>query len=144
MGDYTRFKFSAQLKGDTPAEAIEAIRFLLSDEDEVIPSLPAHPFFQDSRSSMVLSGGSAYFDTPELPALEERDGAWHLSCHSSLKNYDRTIEKFCDWVAPYIGEADGTIIGEREFEFDDDPTLLMISGGRIDDVEPRANRTSTY
>ena len=141
MGDYTRFKFSAHLKPDAPKEVIEAIQLLLSEDDDNTPTYPTHPFFQDSRRTLVLMGGSAYFDTPEPPIFEEKDGAWYLSCHSSLKNYDDTIEKFCDWIGQYVGESDGAIVGEREFEYADDATMLMLSRGRLLDIDPSQQRS---
>lgn len=55
--------------------------------------------------------------------------AWKINIRSNLKNYDSEIEKFLDWIVPYIGT--NGFIGYTRSEDDDDPTLVYIEDGAV-------------
>lgn len=43
-----------------------------------------------------------------------------------LKNYDDEIDKFFDWLNPYIEGIPGQCIGYKWHEYDDAPTLVYL------------------
>jgi len=130
MGDYTRIKFYAKLRSDTPASVLEVLRATFTSEEAVPEELkPDHPFFRETRWESLFLCTSVYFETPEPRGLVEGDTTI-LQFHSSLKDYDVEIEKFCDWIGPYLAEPPGTVVGERQFI--GDPILLIVGvDGRI-------------
>ena len=130
MGDYTRIKFYAKLRSDTPASVLEVLRATFTSEEAVSKELrPDHPFFRAPRWEPLFQCTSVYFETPGSRGLVEGKTTI-LQFHSSLKNYDDEIEKFCDWIGPYLAEPPGTVVGERQFI--GDPILLIVGvGGRI-------------
>jgi len=130
MGDYTRIKFYAKLRSDTPAGVLDVLRATFTSEEAVPTELrPDHPFFRAPRWEPLFQCTSAYFETPGPRGLIEGETTI-LQFHSSLKNYDDEIEKFCDWIGPYLAEPPGTVVGERQFI--GDPIFLIVGvGGRI-------------
>lgn len=136
MGDYTRIKFCAKLRNDLPAPVLELFRslhrcdkvidFVQPTDDEAACS-----FFSDYRWTMVFRGYSAYFDVWSGFELLEDNSDIKISFNTNLKNYERTIEKFLLWITPYVNEAPGTIIGDYEFEYADEPSTLVYENGSI-------------
>jgi hypothetical protein len=41
-----------------------------------------------------------------------------------LKNYNNEIDKFIDWLKPYLKNEKGTIIGWKWYEEDMSPTVI--------------------
>lgn len=143
MGDYTRFEFDAKLVDDTPQEVVDTLKYMMdggvtSDEDPG-PELPTHALFKAERWGMVLRGASSY--RPETQTTYVRsvfeidDNGYRLKVLSSFKNYDNEIRLFCDWIAPYLDEDDGTEVGTTQFEYDDRATRLVKDRGVIVTLE---------
>jgi len=135
MGDYTRFKFTASLRIDTPSEVLQTLRALVDGTTEALLSVPQHALFRTERWDMLVRGGPSYFEHPEAPEMHTVDDSIRLSFHCALKNYGREIEAFCDWIGPYVADAAGTVIGEIETEdqkYDGSkPVLLVAQDGSI-------------
>lgn len=136
MGDYTRIKFRAKLRPDTPAIVLAVFEAATRGETDELPTLPDDPFFKAERWTLLLNGASSYFDTPESPQVAEEDGLVSVSFHSSFKNYGDEIDKFLAWIGPYIADEPGAVLGEYEFENARSETLLIVGlNGRIDLLE---------
>lgn len=80
-----------------------------------------HEFFKCARWMSLAGTNDSYFpmsNGPEFrkayPAMDWDD--WVLSLHTCIKNYDSEYEKFFDWIAPYIDEAEGVFIGYTLYE----------------------------
>lgn len=112
MGYYTEFKFKAKLRNDTPDEVISLLKRVLIDgdlgigdkvvffhEDVFKPDID-HEFFKCTRwEALFLSknwdeemqGGKMYFNK-----------CWVIDIHTEFKNYDNEIDKFIDWISPFV------------------------------------------
>ena len=125
MGMYTEFHFNSRLKTDTPPEVIEILKFMTSDraKPEV---LPEHPLFECDRWVWMLKCTSYYFDqiTHSVVERDEVNNDYYLSIRCDLKNYDGEIEKFCDWIEPYLDKIPGEFLGFSRYEEIKDPTLI--------------------
>jgi hypothetical protein len=140
MGHYTRMKFDAVLSGDTPQPVIDLLLGATRYSWPSPESLPAHPLFGKGHWKEVLRGNA----TSKWPEADGElridvndDGSLRLAFHTSLKNYDDEIHAFCDWIAPYLVDEPGTVVGEFEsdsWEWDALPTLLIAQRGSIDQV----------
>ncbi len=113
MGSYTRFQFKAKLLPSTPLIIDEVInRFdRIADflEYEVIMSqnnkanlvskTNTHPFWNTSRWDMLFH--SSNWDSSIKPStFNVKDRI--LFIDSEFKDYDNEIEKFIDYITPYI------------------------------------------
>lgn len=129
MGMYTELIFSAELDGNLPAEVNRILRFMCTGEDKP-DKLPEHELFKTGRWSSLFRGSSYYFvDTiPPIFRYDEIGEDWRLTTRANLKNYDREIEKFIDWIKPYVRGG----CGGREYfaivcyEEQDEPTIYYL------------------
>jgi hypothetical protein len=112
MGHYTELKFKAKLRTDTPGEVINLLKRVLIDgdlglddkvlfshEDVFDPGIE-HELFKCKRwEALFLStnwddemqGGKMYFGK-----------YWTIDIHAEFKNYDDEIDKFMDWISPFV------------------------------------------
>lgn len=116
MGMYTLFHASFCLKIDAPADVKSAL-FKLSDGQN--PELD-HEFFKSERCTSLFRCSSAYFLDREQELNSVSNGHEYdqpeqvvVRVSSSLKNYGSEIEKFVDWVKPYIDMKSGPVIYSR-------------------------------
>lgn len=125
MGMYTEIHFNAELKKDVPVEIVSVLRYMLG-EVEPRPPLPAHPFFETDRWHVLFRMDSYYFDadTHSTMRLDKISGAYYLCVRANLKNYDQEIDKFVDWITPYLDKHDGDFLGFKRYEEDEWPTLI--------------------
>ena len=125
MGMYTELHFNAELRRDTPPEVLEVLRFMLG-EVEAQPQLPDHALFSAPRWRMVFRCDSYYFDADTHSTLRFDDiSCSHYLCiRANLKNYDDEIDKFVDWITPYLDKREGDFLGFKRYEEDEDPTLI--------------------
>lgn len=131
MGMYTELIFGAELKRETPTEVITILKSMVKG-NKTYRKLPNHPFFESARWKWLFRMGSYYFGIHDGNAELKFDDickAWHLNTRSNLKNYDDEIEKFLDWIKPYISQGSGY----RDFyaiviyEESDEPTIYYLS-----------------
>lgn len=109
MGMYTELIFGAGLKSDTPEKVINILKYMVRDLEEK-PELFDHEFFQCDRWEYLFTMTSYYFGAHRPPSKIEFDdisNAYTISTRANLKNYDGEIEKFCDWIKPYIEDGSG-------------------------------------
>lgn len=138
MGMYTEINFRATLKKDTPEEVLGILEHIAKTFSVTQPTtLPDHEFFKCPRWNR-LSGASAYFPSIQRSALVRAHPSrtWEdteVAIHGNLKDYDGEIEKFFDWIDPYIDAPQGIYLGyslyeENQFEDEGGPRLFYKKG----------------
>lgn len=120
MGDYTQLRLQCDIKKECK-EVISILNSMIEYDYDNIPSceLTSHPVFTDSRFGLIFHCTSAYFDNECSTTFENL----HLDTVFDLKNYNNTIQKFLNWLAPYI-ESEGQI-GEYMYEYWDKPQPII-------------------
>jgi hypothetical protein len=131
MGMYTQLHFAAKLRKDVPAEVVEVLRFMARGT-EGAPQTPDHPLFSTERWRCLFTMDSYYFDadTRSTMRFDGVLGAWLLNVQSNVKNYDGEIEKFLDWIDPYLAKYPGDFLGYSRYEETEQPTLIFKRGER--------------
>ncbi len=133
MGMYTELHFNVELERDAPDSVRAILEHMVrtTDEDVEAPDLPDHLLFKTERWDFMLHCDSYYFpaDTHSTFRRDEIGDAWYLCVRTNLKNYGGEIEKFLDWVLPYV-DADNECLGYYRYEADAHPTLIYKSGAR--------------
>lgn len=130
MGMYTELIFGASLKKETPKEVIDILKFMVGELEEK-PQLPSHELFHTDRWDMLFTCGSYYFgfsSSNTFMKLDEIAGCYIISTRATLKNYDSEIEKFCDWIKPYIngGSGNNDIYAMSIYEEDEEYKIYKI------------------
>jgi hypothetical protein len=97
---YTEFVFKAIVSENAP-ENVKAILRGLFNGDAMIGILSAHKFFDCKRWADVGRSHSYY----HIPWSDSKYKENRIFSRSDLKNYDNEIEKFVDWVSPYLEAA---------------------------------------
>lgn len=131
MGMYTELHFNAELKDDVPEDVMDTLRFMVGLESEPPLNTPDHPLFSTYRWDFMLECDSYYFPAStrsELVYAEPNDD-YYLCIRCNLKNYDKEIQKFIDWITPYVDSAEGECLGYYRYEECDQPTIIYYKGG---------------
>ncbi|WP_331828047.1 hypothetical protein [Bacillus velezensis] len=130
MGMYTELVCAFKLIEETPRSIIEILEFMTGQRDEHPSELPEHNLFsEDTRWKWMLQSDSYYFDGKTHSKIENDAvvGGCYVSIRCNLKNYDDEIEKFIDWISPYIQkDYDHYFIGYERYEEDKEPTLIFV------------------
>ena len=111
MGHYTELKVKLKLKKNTPESVINILKRVLIERDlghdktlfnteDVFKPELEHEFFKTERWYMLflstnwgdIQGGKFY----------EENGYWVIDLHTEFKNYDSEIDKFMNWISPYV------------------------------------------
>jgi hypothetical protein len=122
MGMYTELHYNVELRKDVPPEVIAALQYMLCSN---VPEAKCdHPLFQTDRWQVMLRMSSAYFPARTHSELFEEYGQWHLGVRCNLKNYTGEIEKFIDWLDPYVDAFEGDFLGFSRYEESEDPTII--------------------
>ena len=129
MGMYTELVLGIEIEPTT--EVLDILHYMLGDIEDQPECIKQsnHELFKTSRWAIVLRCDSYYFDGQTdsklfVDNLYEDEPMYYLNVRSNLKNYDSEIEKFMDWLSPYI-KTDG-FLGYKRYEEDDDPTLIYL------------------
>ncbi len=130
MGMYTELVFGARLRSDIPKKVEKVLKYLVSERMNVPEELLGieHPFFQSERWQWIFKGGSYYFGIHRPHSIFEWDDiskSYSLSTRSSIKNYDNEIEKFLDWIKPYIRSGSGTRDMYAVVTYEEEPTPTL-------------------
>ena len=130
MGNYTEIHFNAELKKDTPKDVIKILKYMTEGgsypmDDADLSSI--HELFECHRWGIMLCCDSYYFssDTQSTLRFDDITKSYFLCIKSNLKNYSGEIEKFIDWIHPYLDEFDGDYLGHYRYEEDDIPRLIF-------------------
>lgn len=136
MSMYTEFHFNVELKQEgQPWIVRKTLEFMLADlsgkaDLNFIP--PEHPLFETPGWRYMLIRDSYYFDADTYSTLRW-DGiskSYYLCIRCNLKNYGQEIQKFIDWIMPYIDAPDGEFLGFYRYEESQDPTLVHCTENR--------------
>jgi hypothetical protein len=119
---YTEIFFRATLVKDLPDEVLAPIRAMLGEIEVDPDDLPDHPLFECQRWDMLARCSSYYFPGHLRSVLVMDDilKAWALGLNADIKNYDGEIDKFFDWIDPYVDAGQGEFLGYSLYE-DVDP-----------------------
>lgn len=106
---------------------IDILRVMTNTADIWNPLLPDHPLFKTQRWNKLFCMSSHYFVPTSIQQFEYNhiSDEWSLVTYASIKNYDNEIEKFFDWIRPYLASSVGDFIGYSQSEYDDAPTLYF-------------------
>ena len=124
MGMYTEIYVNVDLKKDTPDEVIEVLKAMCHMEGSDEKVLEPYP----DRWGFLFSNGSYYTPFTSCRSLTYDDilGAWSLLGKGDIKNYEQEIQKFFEWIIPYVDGYPGDFIGYRRYEEDRTPTLIFL------------------
>lgn len=137
MGYYTEVKVKIKLRKDTPDNVLSLLgrviiqgdlghnKPMFGFEDVFVPDID-HIFFKCQRWYMLLlstnfggiSGGKFY---------QEKEN-WIIDLHTEFKNYDDEVDKFIDWVSPFVlGRKKKQYVGWYKGENDSNRTNIYIN-----------------
>lgn len=140
MGDYTKANLILPIKKDADRNTIGIISSLfcgdeLSDLEEKNLIIPEHPFFEKgNRIWFPNSGGSYYFTGTVNSRIRYDDlGTYAMVLHidTDFKNYGDEIDRFLDWVKPYLDIKGTAFLGYSQYEYSLNPTLYYYDNGDI-------------
>lgn len=122
---YTELHYNTELKRDVPDSVINILRYMLGETEDK-PETPNHDLFSCNRWRMMLKSDSYYFDADTHSTLryDEISGSYYLCIRCNLNNYDNEIEKFCNWIRPYLEKQKGDFLGFSRYEEDEAPELI--------------------
>jgi hypothetical protein len=127
MGMYTEFHFNSELIESISNDTIQVLRYMLHEIDS-ISEIPTHSLFDTDRWRFMLVTDSYYFDADTHSSLRhDYLGGWYLCIRCNLKNYCSEIEKFIDWIKPYLYKQPGDFLGFYRYEETEEPTLIYMS-----------------
>jgi hypothetical protein len=126
MGMYTEIYINVNLKKDTPDDVIKVLKAMcdmLSDQEcnEVLADYP-------DRWICLFSNMSYYTPSTNCRFLkfDNITQRWSLLGKGDIKNYSGEIEKFFEWIIPYVKGCPGDFIGYSRYEEDSQPTLIFL------------------
>lgn len=123
MGMYTELVLGIEIEDND--KIIQTLRYMLG-ETEYQP-VDDHELFRTDRWDYMLKCDSYYFDGQTdsklyMDDLYEDNPKFYLNVRCNLKNYDNEINKFLDWLNPYIKTFG--FLGYLRYEENEDPTLI--------------------
>lgn len=132
MGMYTELHYNVELNTEEGVDdVIRTLRYMTQDEeypvaeDWILRTQSHELFHTNTRWQHMLRMDSYYF--PHKPASRVyEDQGWYLNVRCNLKNYDNEIEKFVDWIDPFVELHGGTdrFLGFKRYESEHHPTLI--------------------
>lgn len=122
MGMYTELVMSCRIKDDPIV--INILKYMIGEAEEK-PQLPDHSLFSTDRWNFMLQCSSYYFvpEAVHLLKYNEIGKYWCFINRSDFKNYDDEVNKFIDWITPYMRDTDGDMIGYSRYEQDKSPII---------------------
>jgi len=131
MGMYTEFFFRAMVKKDLPEGVTRVLEYFgrVTDDPPADDQLPDHPLFKCYRWSMLGHGSGILFNSSSAFTNPDWRGFRGLSMWCEFKNYDSEIEKFIDWIGPYLAGSYPEFVGFSLYEEDDAPCIYMSPEG---------------
>lgn len=133
MSMYTEIYVKAVLKEDVNINVIDVLKYMLGMDNIELEDLilPNHSLFTTNNWHYMLRSGS-YYHVPYVVSLFEYNNIsenYYLVVRSDFKNYQGEVEKFFDWITPYVEkDGDKTFIGYSLYEEDYEPTLYYVEG----------------
>lgn len=102
MGTYTELIFGVALKENTPTSVIDTLHYMVN------PNV-GEPLHVDFPHQHLLRGCSEYFPVEAESRMWQHPirKRWHISTRSNIKNYNKEIEQFLEWIKPYVESGSG-------------------------------------
>ena len=126
MAMYTEIYINVDLKKETPDDVIRVLKamcYMLPNQEctEVLVDYP-------DRWGSLFSNMSYYTPSTNCRFLEYDDitKRWSLLGKGDIKNYENEIEKFFEWIMPWIDASPGEFIGYSRYEDNDKPKLYFL------------------
>lgn len=131
MGYYTEFVFGCKLREDTPEDVITIVARLCHGIGNFHDlRLPDHEFFRCDRWRFIACCSSYYFGGPNVSecTVDEHYNEHRISIRSNLKNYKEEIQKFVDWIKPYVDQGAGKrgLLGYAMYEGSSEPQMFYL------------------
>ena len=131
MGMYTELIFGATLKEKTPTYVTQALDWVINDNVDGKLSDEAKQFIEEYSLSKLIWCTSYYFGAhSNKPScvFDKTANRWCISFRANCKNYKGEIEKFIEFIKPYVEYGSGltNIFAIVQYEEDDYPTLYGI------------------
>lgn len=127
MGMYTEILIKCNIRSCIGDADRAMLGYMFNAEDEPAV-LPDHEFFKTTRWKSV-GRGSSHSHIPWTDSCFGGD-QYGIGCalfsRSDLKNYDREIELFFDYLRSLASAFPGECIGWQWYEDDDVPTLVKM------------------
>lgn len=119
MGYYTEINFGARLKENTPKIIIDTLRYAadrgkvecdknLESDDPVL--IADENLMETYNLWNIMHSCSYYFGISDSISKMWYDSCgkfWMLSFRANCKNYDGRLEKFVEWIKPYVDTGSG-------------------------------------
>lgn len=129
MSNYTELVLKVTVNRHAPSQVCHILQYLFGEGkgEKVAPSeLPDHPFFKCSRWKVIGSGNSCC----HVPWSSSKFEGGHIFSRSDFENGELVLEKFIDWLAPFIWQTGDECVGWAWFDEDYGPELLTVNGVR--------------
>lgn len=133
MGMYTELIFGATLKENTPTYVTRALDNIINDKTNVDLPDEVKQFSDEYSLSKLIWCSSYYFGAhSNKPScvFDKIANRWSISFRANCKNYQNEIEKFIEFITPYVeyGSGPTNIFAIVQYEEDDYPTLYGTGG----------------
>lgn len=136
---YTELIFGATLKEKTPTYVTQALDYVINDTDDTDDTVnvklsdESKYFINEYSLSKLIWCTSYYFGAhTNKPScvFDKTSNRWCISFRANCKNYKGEIEKFIEFIRPYVEYGSGltNIFAIVQYESDDYPTLYGIEG----------------
>jgi len=125
MWMYTELILGCSFKKDTPDSVIETLRYLVWDI-EIKPD--SEILRDDDYMSRLFLSSSYYFwvnNSVQKMWFDNIRNELVISIRSNLKNYHSEIERFIEWIKPYVssGSWKNDMYAISIYEEDKEPTI---------------------
>lgn len=119
MGMYTEIFANADLKPETPQHVLDVLR-AICEQDDSSPCLKGYPY----SWVCLFSNGSYYTPLTQCSTLsyDEIAGRYSIIGKGDIKNYNREIESFFEFIKPWCEPG---FIGYHRYEEFREPTLVF-------------------
>lgn len=140
MGMYTKVNLILPIKKETNKNILNIIIALFEGDglyDLIAKNLniPEHEFFKENNKIWFPDSGGSYSFTGTVNSRIRYDNlneyAMVLHIDTDFKNYNNEINKFLDWIEPYIDLSDDTFLGYSLYEEFTNPTLYFYKDNKI-------------
>jgi len=128
---YTELVMNVSLKDDMPEGVAKLLKAMIDGSDNIEPlaEYAEHQLFATSRWRFMLNTGSFYFVPAGASKLVEHNYGRilrHLTIRTDFKNYENEIEKFADFIGPFIDDyGHRQFAGYSRYEEADDPKKFI-------------------
>lgn len=119
MGMYTEIYVNVDFKEHLPEEFVKVIKAMC--EGEECGELEGFP----PRWKYLFNNGSYYTPSTQCRELtfDRLGNCYSLLAKGDIKNYNSEIEKFFEFITPYVETCGKTFIGYSRYEEDVEPVL---------------------